>query len=49
MIRVGIPRALLYYQYFPMREAFFKELGVEVVVSPPTNKMHLDLALLLPV
>ena len=37
-MRVGIPRALLYYQYFPMWKKFFEELGAEVVVSPPTTK-----------
>src|SRR3990170_4678557 len=41
MIRVGIPRALLYYQYFPMWQAFCQELGVEVVVSPPTTQAML--------
>src|SRR3990172_5341991 len=38
MAKVGIPRALLYYQYYPMWRAFFRELDVEVVVSPPTSK-----------
>ena len=38
MIRVGIPRALSYYQYFPGWRTFFEALGAEVVVSPPTNK-----------
>jgi predicted nucleotide-binding protein (sugar kinase/HSP70/actin superfamily) len=38
MIRVGIPRALLYYQYYPMWKAFFEGLGAEVVVSPPTTQ-----------
>jgi predicted nucleotide-binding protein (sugar kinase/HSP70/actin superfamily) len=37
-MNIGIPRALLYYQYFPMWKTFFKELGGEVVVSPPTTK-----------
>ncbi len=37
MIRIGIPRSLLYYQYYPLWETFFKELGAEVVVSPPTT------------
>ena len=37
MIRVGIPRALLYYQYYPAWKTFFEELGAEVVVSPPTT------------
>jgi len=38
MINIGIPRALLYYQYFPMWKTFFEELGGEVVISPPTTK-----------
>jgi predicted nucleotide-binding protein (sugar kinase/HSP70/actin superfamily) len=38
MIRVGIPRALLYYQYYQGWKTFFEALGVETVVSPPTNK-----------
>jgi predicted nucleotide-binding protein (sugar kinase/HSP70/actin superfamily) len=38
MINIGIPRALLYYQYFPMWKTFFEELGGEVIVSPPTTK-----------
>ncbi|MBI4296273.1 MAG: hypothetical protein HY667_04055 [Chloroflexi bacterium] len=38
MSRVGIPRALLYYQYYPMWRTFFEELGAEVVVSPITNR-----------
>lgn len=37
-MRVGIPRALLYYEYFPMWRTFFEELGAEVIVSPPTNR-----------
>jgi predicted nucleotide-binding protein (sugar kinase/HSP70/actin superfamily) len=41
MVRVGIPRALLYYQYFPMWQTFFQELGAEVVVSPPTTQTML--------
>ena len=42
MIKVGIPRALLYYQYFPMWKTFFERLGAEVVVSPLTNKAILN-------
>jgi predicted nucleotide-binding protein (sugar kinase/HSP70/actin superfamily) len=38
MIRIGIPGALLYYQYYPMWKTFFEELGAEVVVSPPTTQ-----------
>ena len=36
-MKVGIPKALLYYQYYPAWRTFFEELGAEVVVSPPTN------------
>ncbi len=41
-MRIGIPRALLYYQYYPMWRTFFEELGAEVVVSPPTNQVVLS-------
>lgn len=37
-LRVGIPRGLLYYEYFPLWREFFTALGAEVVQSPPTNK-----------
>ena len=42
MLKVGIPRALLYYQYYPMWHTFFTELGAQVVVSPPTTKAMLS-------
>jgi predicted nucleotide-binding protein (sugar kinase/HSP70/actin superfamily) len=38
MVKVGIPRALLYYQYYPMWKTFFEELGAEVVLSTPTTQ-----------
>jgi predicted nucleotide-binding protein (sugar kinase/HSP70/actin superfamily) len=38
MIRVGIPRALLYYEDYPAWQTFFKQLGAETVVSPPTSQ-----------
>jgi predicted nucleotide-binding protein (sugar kinase/HSP70/actin superfamily) len=41
MTTVGIPRALLYYQYYPMWKTFFERLGAEVVVSPPTTRKTL--------
>ncbi len=41
MIKVGIPRALLYYQYYPMWYTFFKALGAEVTVSPVTSQIML--------
>ncbi|MDD5038271.1 MAG: acyl-CoA dehydratase activase-related protein, partial [Dehalococcoidales bacterium] len=42
MIRIGIPRALLYYEYYPMWQTFFEELGAEMVVSPPTTQTMLS-------
>jgi predicted nucleotide-binding protein (sugar kinase/HSP70/actin superfamily) len=42
MIKVGIPRALLYYQYYPMWKTFFEELGAEVVVSSSTTQATLS-------
>lgn len=38
MTRVGVPRGLLYYRYFPLWETFFETLGIEVVVSDPTTE-----------
>jgi predicted nucleotide-binding protein (sugar kinase/HSP70/actin superfamily) len=35
--RIGIPRALLYYNYAHTWKAFFRELGYEVMTSPETN------------
>ena len=40
--RVGIPSSLFYYVHFPMWQAFFTELGVEVVTSGQTTKGLLD-------
>lgn len=37
-MRVGIPRALLYYYYIPFWRTFFESLGIEVVASDATNK-----------
>lgn len=37
-MRVGIPRGLLFYRFFALWKTFLEELGVEVVVSPPSNK-----------
>jgi predicted nucleotide-binding protein (sugar kinase/HSP70/actin superfamily) len=42
MVKVGIPRALLYYQYYPMWKTFFEGLGAEVVISPPTTQATLS-------
>ena len=37
-IKVGIPRALHFYRYFPFWKKLLEELDVELVLSPPTNK-----------
>lgn len=42
MVKVGIPRSLMYYLFFPMWKTFFEELGAEVVVSGPTTKKIMD-------
>lgn len=42
--RVGIPRALLYYKFSVLWITFFEELGVEVVISPETNKKIKDVS-----
>ena len=39
---VGIPRALLYYRYGTLWEAFFHELGREVVLSRETDRALVD-------
>ncbi len=41
-MKVGIPRAMGYYYYYPFYKVFLESLGVEVVVSPYTNKKTLD-------
>jgi predicted nucleotide-binding protein (sugar kinase/HSP70/actin superfamily) len=39
---VGLPRALLYHKYGELWTSFFDDLGVDTVVSPPSNKAILD-------
>jgi len=41
-VRVGVPRALWYYDYFPLFRRFFADLGAEVIVSRPTTRRILD-------
>jgi len=36
--KVGIPRALHYYRYFPFWKKLLDELVAEIILSPPTNK-----------
>jgi predicted nucleotide-binding protein (sugar kinase/HSP70/actin superfamily) len=37
-MKIGIPKAFLYYRYHILWETFFQELGIEYIVSPDTNK-----------
>lgn len=44
-MKVGIPRALSYYAYYPFFETFFKKLGIEVVVSDESTKEIMDMGI----
>ncbi|MDP4180669.1 MAG: acyl-CoA dehydratase activase-related protein [Bacillota bacterium] len=37
-MKIGIPRALVYYYYYPIWVSMFEELGAEVVISDETSK-----------
>ncbi|NLM52378.1 MAG: 2-hydroxyglutaryl-CoA dehydratase [Firmicutes bacterium] len=41
-MRVGIPRTLSFFTLYPLLKPFFDGLGVEVVISPASNKALLD-------
>ncbi len=41
-VRVGIPCALYYYEFYPFWKTFFNELGVETVTSGQTTKKILN-------
>ncbi len=41
-MRVGVPKGLLYYKYYPFIEKFLMELGAEVITSADTNKNILN-------
>ena len=42
-LKIGFPRALFYYLYYPFWYTFFTELGCQVVISQPTNQYNLNL------
>lgn len=42
-MKIGIPKGLLYYKYYPFINNFFSELGAEIITSEDTNKEILDL------
>lgn len=41
-MKIGFPRALFYYDYFPFWAGFFYSLGIKVVTSPPTNRQVME-------
>ena len=41
-MRIGFPRALFYYDYYPFWAGFFHQLGIEVVTSPPTQRKIME-------
>ncbi|MCY6370003.1 acyl-CoA dehydratase activase-related protein [Clostridium ganghwense] len=41
-MKIGIPKGLLYYKYYPFIETFLKELGAEIIISNDTNKTILN-------
>ena len=45
MIKIGIPRSLFYFYYKDIWINFFKELGIDIVISPKTNKEIINLGM----
>lgn len=41
-VKVGIPRGMYFYKYYPFIQTFLTELGAEVIPSPETTKDILD-------
>ena len=41
-VKIGIPKTLSYYVYYPLWKKFFTELGAEVVVSDNTSRPIID-------
>ncbi len=41
-LKVGIPRSLAYYSFYPLWRVFLEKLGAEVVVSRATNRKILE-------
>jgi predicted nucleotide-binding protein (sugar kinase/HSP70/actin superfamily) len=41
-MKIGIPKALMYYFYYPFWKTLFESLGFEVVTSGDTSKSVLD-------
>ncbi|HLR22035.1 MAG TPA: acyl-CoA dehydratase activase-related protein [Tissierellaceae bacterium] len=43
--KIGVPRGMLYYEFYPIWERYFKELDYELVSSPNTNKDILNMGI----
>lgn len=41
-MKIGFPRALFYFDYFPFWAGFFHSLDIEVVTSPPTHRKIME-------
>jgi len=41
-VKVGIPRALAYYTFYPLWKVFLEKLGAEVIISKITNRKILE-------
>lgn len=41
-VTIGFPRVLLMYELYPLWSAFFRSLGFETILSPPTNQKILE-------
>ncbi len=41
-MKIGIPKALTFYWFYPFWKSFFNNLNIETLISPTTNKEILD-------
>ncbi len=41
-IKIGIPRGLWFYDYYPLWKTFYEHLGAQIILSEPTNKEILN-------
>lgn len=44
-LKIGIPQALLYYEYFPLWKGFLEGLDAKVIITGPTTKEIIDLGI----
>lgn len=42
-VKIGVPRGMYFYKYYPFTKTFLTELGAEIIPSPQTNKEILDI------